>query len=67
MKFELSKEYCDATQMIHVLTAELYESLHDNAGDPISDIHEVGRAIDKFNTGVKAELGGIFNAADARS
>jgi len=48
---------------MHDLVTELYESLHDSTGAPITNGVAVGRVLDGFRASMNAELWGIMEAA----
>jgi hypothetical protein len=52
----LSEKFSIACQMIHVHTDKLYETLHDDDGNPILEPELVIRALREFRTSISMEM-----------
>jgi hypothetical protein len=59
---KLSELYSFSTQEIQRLTTELYESLHDDAGNPISSAEEVSELVKDFRMRVNIEVATVKDA-----
>jgi hypothetical protein len=59
---KLSELYSFSTQEIQRLTTELYESLHDDAGNPISSSEEVSELVKDFRMRVNIEVATVKDA-----
>ena len=59
---ELSKAYFDSTHFVGKASSDLYEELHDEAGNPITDMPKVMTILNKYSKAYKAELSGIHTA-----
>ena len=61
-KIKLSKCYSDATSRMSHLSTELYESIHDENGNPLEDLELVRKEIQSFQRGVREEIDFIKSA-----
>ena len=59
----VSKSYYTALSMVHDLTTELYERVHDHEGEPILDEDYLYAVIQEYKKIVRGELDMIKSAA----
>lgn len=59
----VSKSYYTALSMVHDLTTELYERVHDHKGNPILDEEYLYDVIQEYKKIVRGELDMIKSAA----
>ncbi len=59
---KLSELYSFCTQEIQRLTTELYESLHDDDGNPITSTDEVSELVKEFRMKVNIEIATVKDA-----
>ncbi len=59
----VSKSYYTALSMVHDLTTELYERVHDHKGNPILDEEYLYNVIQEYKKIVRGELDMIKSAA----
>lgn len=55
-KSDISLMFSTACNRIHVLATELYESMHDDNGDPIADIETASKFISEFRQALNIEI-----------
>ncbi len=66
-KQKLSKLYSIATMNAHELIDELYESIHDKKGDPISSPDEIKILKQSYTAKIRQELDLIQTSANEAS
>lgn len=59
----VSKSYYTALSMVHDITTELYERVHDHKGNPILDEEYLYNVIQEYKKIVRGELDMIKSAA----
>lgn len=59
---QLSKAYFDSSFFIGKASADLYEDLHDESGNPITDMAKVMTILNRYSKSFKTELSGIHTA-----